>query len=148
MGLLDDTPKDGGAFKVWPGSHRLLFKTFQLRYDQPRIPYYDHRPTFKGIVHTPEYSRVIEELNQTVSPVECHGNAGDVVLWHHRLAHMAGHNHSTVIRQAVLADFWKLDLDQYRTRPVHEDMWQDWSANVQNNDGAYSQEFAKDQRLT
>lgn len=147
VGLIDDIPEDGGAFKVWPGSHRRLYPTFQLRYDQPRIPYYAHLPSFKGIVHTDAYLEEIEALNETVTPVECWGRAGDIVFWHHRLAHMAGHNYSSVIRQAVLADFWKLELDQYRAAPPDGDMWRDWSGAVQNNDGGYSEAFAARQRL-
>ncbi|MEM8768616.1 MAG: phytanoyl-CoA dioxygenase family protein [Pseudomonadota bacterium] len=146
VGLIDDTPADGGAFKVWPGSHRRLYQTFQLRYDQPRIPYYDHLPGFKGIVHTDAYLAEIEALNQEPA-VECFGEAGDIVFWHHRTAHMAGHNHSTVIRQAVLADFWKPELDEYRAVSPNEDMWQDWSGAVQNAPDGYSAEFAAAQRL-
>ena len=146
VGLLDDTPMDGGAFKVWPGSHQRLYPTFKLRYDQPRIPYYDHLPTLKGIVHTDDYLTGIRELNEAPS-VECWGKAGDIVFWHHRLAHMAGHNHSSVIRQAVLADFWRPELDEYRTWPVSEDMWKEWSGAVQNSDGRYSDTFARNQRL-
>ena len=146
VGLLDDTPENGGAFKIWPGSHQRLYQTFKLRYDQPRIPYYDHLPALKGIVHTDEYLSGIEELNQSPS-VGCWGKAGDIVFWHHRLAHMAGHNYSSVIRQAVLADFWKPELDEYRTWPVSEDMWKEWSAAIKNSDGRYSDEFARSQRL-
>lgn len=147
VGLINDTPPDGGAFKVWPGSHQRLYPTFVLRYDQPRVPYYDHLPSFKGIWHKPEYLAEIDALNEGSAPVECHGSAGDIVFWHHRLAHMAGHNYSNVIRQAVLADFWKLTLDQYRSAPPDGDMWRDWSAAVQNNSGGYPEEFAAAQRL-
>jgi hypothetical protein len=147
VGLLDDVPEQGGAFKVWPRSHSRLFQTFKLRYDQPRIPYYDHLPSFKGIVHTDEYLAEIEYLNNKVTPVECWGGAGDIVFWHHRTAHMAGHNYSSVIRQAVLADFWKPDLDEYRMLPPTEDMWQDWSGAIRNSDGRYSDAFAASQRL-
>ena len=80
--------------------------------------------------------------------MECYGNVGDIVFWHHRTAHMAGHNYSGVIRQAVLADFWKLELDKYRAEPPDGDMWRDWSAAVQNNDGSYSEALARQQRLT
>jgi len=148
VGLLDDTPADGGAFKVWPGSHLRLYPTFQLRYDQPRIPYYDHLPSLKGIAHTDAYLREIEALNRDTQPVDCYGAAGDIVFWHHRTAHMAGHNHSNVIRQAVLADFWRLDLDRLRTEPAQGDPWRDWSAALQNADGRYSQSLAIQQRLT
>jgi hypothetical protein len=148
VGLIHDTPRDGGAFKVWPRSHVRLFNTFKLRYDQPRIPYYEHLPTFKGLVHTPEYLAEIEKLNRETEAVECHGSAGDVVFWHHRTAHMAGHNYSNVIRQAVLADFSTTDLDQLRAEPVDRDMWLDWSSAVQESDGTYSATFAEKQRLT
>lgn len=147
VGLLDDTPEGGGAFKVWPGSHQRLYPTFSLRYDQPRIPYYDHLPSFKGIVHSPEYLQEIDALNTDTQAVECWGSAGDIVFWHHRTAHMAGHNHSSVIRQAVLADFWKTDLDELRTQPADGDMWRDWSAAVQNAANTYSDAFARQQRL-
>ncbi len=147
VGLIDDVPQGGGAFKVWPASHRSLWPTFQLRYDQPRIPFYAHLPTFKGIVHTDAYLKEVERLDGEVEPVECWGQAGDIVFWHHRLAHMAGHNYSDTIRQAVLADFWKLALDEYRADPPGDDMWRDWSSAVQNNDGRYGEAFAESQRL-
>ncbi|XOV82603.1 MAG: phytanoyl-CoA dioxygenase family protein [bacterium] len=148
VGLLDDIPAGGGAFKVWPGSHARLYPTFTLRYDQPRIPYYDHLPSFKGIVHTPEYLEGIADLDANTQPVECYGQAGDIVLWHHRTAHMAGHNYSDVIRQAVLADFWTDKLDQLRSSPPDGDMWRDWSGAVQNSSGEVSAEFAALQRLS
>ncbi|MCZ6617703.1 MAG: phytanoyl-CoA dioxygenase family protein [Gammaproteobacteria bacterium] len=147
VGLIDDIPKDSGAFKVWPGSHKRLYPTFQLRYDQPRIPYYDHLPSFKGIVHTPEYLAEIEKLNSDTEAVECWGSTGDIVFWHHREAHMAGHNYSDVIRQAVLADFWKTDFDHRRMEPAQGEMWRDWSAAMQASDGRYSTTFAEAQRL-
>jgi len=145
VGLIDDSPEDGGAFKVWPGSHRSLYSTFALRYDQPRIPYYEHLPSAKGIVHTAEYLAEIERLNAEVKPVECWGQAGDIVFWHHRTAHMAGHNYTDVIRQAVLADFWTDDLDHLRTTDAQGDMWRDWSTEVQRAALSYSEPLAEKQ---
>lgn len=147
VGLLDDCPPDGGAFKVWPRSHQRLYPTYKLRYDQPRIPYYEHLPSCKGILHTPEYLAEIEALNKDTPAVECWGNAGDIVFWHHRTAHMAGHNYSAVIRQAVLADFWTSELDENRAADAQGDMWRDWSPEVQNASGQYSEAFARAQRL-
>ncbi len=147
VGLLSDIPRDGGAFKVWPGSHARLYPTFQMQYDQPRIPYYDHLPSHKGIVHTPEYLAELERLEADTRPVECWGNAGDVVFWHHRTAHMAGHNYTSVIRQAVLADFWRTSLDAARLDPPQPDMWRDWSPVLRASDGTYSEDFARTQRL-
>lgn len=131
VGLIDDCPEDGGAFKVWPRSHQRLFPTFTLRYDQPRVPFYPHLPAFKGITHTEAYQTELQHVIADTEPVECHGKAGDIVFWHHRLAHAAGQNYSDQIRQAVLADFWTQDLDQLRTKPVSADMWEDWSEAVQ-----------------
>ena len=147
VGLIDDCPADGGAFKVWPESHRRLYPTFAMRYDQPRIPYYDHLPSYKGILHTQAYLQEIDRLNRDTPPVECWGQAGDIVFWHHRTAHMAGHNHSDVIRQAVLADFWTDRLDENRSADAQGDMWRDWSPELQNASGRYSVEFARTQRL-
>jgi hypothetical protein len=131
VGLLDDCPADGGAFKVWPGSHTRLFPTFALRYDQPRIPYYPHLPALKGIAHSEAYKTELSRIIDEVEPVECYGQAGDIVFWHHRLAHAAGRNYSEQIRQAVLADFWTNDLDTLRTKPVTANMWEDWSPALQ-----------------
>ena len=132
VGLLDDVPPDGGAFKVWPGSHRRLYPLHAMQYDQARIPYYPHLPSFKGILHSPEYLAEIDRIMADTTPVDCHGNAGDVVFWHHRLAHMAGHNYSSRMRQAVLYDFCRTDLDRARLDPPQEDMWRDWSPQVRN----------------
>ena len=148
VGLVGDVPPDGGAFKVWPGSHRRLYPTFAMMYDQPRIPFYEHLPTHKGILHTPEYEAEIAQILADTPAVDCWGSAGDVVFFHHRLAHMAGHNYSTVIRQAVLYDFCKTDLDEARARPPGEDMWRDWSDEVKSAGTEHSVEFAATQNMT
>lgn len=148
VGLIDDVPPDGGGFKIWPRSHRRLYPTFQMQYDQPRIPFYDHLPSYKGIIHSAEYLAELERLQADTEAVDCWGKCGDVVLWHHRTAHMAGHNYSDQIRQAVLYDFTTTDLDKNRLDPPQENMWRDWSAEVQGNNGGYSEAFARAQRLT
>jgi hypothetical protein len=51
---------------------------------------------------------------------------GDVILWHHRTAHMAGQNYSRNIRQAVLYDYIKKE-EFYDDSAPPEDMWRDWS---------------------
>jgi len=84
VGLINDVPPDGGAFKVWPESHRRLYPTFVMSYDQPRIPFYEHLPSHKGILHTPQYNAEIDALLGDTQAVDCHGRAGDVVFWHHR----------------------------------------------------------------
>ena len=148
VGLIADSPPDGGAFKVWPGSHRRLYPTFWMQYDQARIPFYEHLPSYKGVLNPVEYHEELARILDDTEPVDCWGSAGDVVIWHHRLVHMAGPNHSSVIRQAVLGDFSKTDLDQTRMDPPQADMWRDWSATIRNSKHGYSQQYARAQRLT
>lgn len=147
VGLIGDVPPDGGAFKVWPESHRRLYPTFQMSYDQPRIPYYEHLPMHKGIIHSQAYLEEIDALMKDTKAIDCYGSAGDVVFWHHRLAHMAGHNYSDVIRQAVLYDFSKKDLDEARARPPAADMWTDWSEAIRSAGSEYSKAFATTQNM-
>jgi len=147
VGLIDDVLPQGGAFKVWPGSHKRLYPTFQMKYDQPRIPFYEHMPKFKGIIQSPEYEEEIMKILQDTVPVDCWGSAGDAVFFHHRLAHMAGHNYSDKMRLAVLYDFKKKDLDECRTRPPHENMWEDWSDLLKAAPETFSKDFAQVQRL-
>lgn len=148
VGLIHDVPPEGGGFKVWPGSHRRLYPTFVMRYDQPRIPYYHHLPSYKGIAHTQSYLDELERLQADTQAVDCYGRCGDVVFWHHRLAHMAGHNYTDVMRQAVLYDFCKTDLDERRMDSAQGDMWRDWSNRLQAAGTEYSAEFAVQQNLT
>lgn len=146
VGLIADSPPKGGAFTIWPGSHARLYPTFAMQYDQPRIPYYDHLPSYRGILHTPEYLAELERVEGDTAPLECHGEAGDIVFWHHRLAHAAGVNQTATMREAILADFWKTDLDECRAEPPHADMWHDWSPALREASGDYSDAFAETQR--
>lgn len=147
--LLEDNPKDGGNFKIWPGSHQRFYPLFPMQYDQARIPYYDHLPSHKGILHPPEYLDAVNQVEAEVEPVECWGKAGDVVFWHHRLGHMAGYNYAEAptIRQAVLYDFCKTDLDECRKDPPQDNMWRDWSQRLNEADEQISSQFAAEQRL-
>ena len=147
VGLVDEVPPNGGAFKVWPGSHKRLYPTFQMQYDQPRIAYYEHIPSYKGIIQSVEYEEELKKVMEDTLPIDCWGSEGDVVLWHHRLAHMAGHNYSDKIRQAVLYDFTKKDLDTNRAKPPQKNMWEDWSEALNNAPDTYSEDIAKSQRL-
>jgi hypothetical protein len=110
VGYIDDVAPNGGGFSVWPRSHRVFYYTHQTRHlrDQSEQylknrAYFNHR-----------------------SPIDCHGRAGDVVFWHHRLAHSAGSNRSKGIRKAVLGDYVKKDIERTMNEPPCEDMWEDW----------------------
>ncbi len=117
VGYIDDVPPNGGGFIVWPKSHRTFYHAYQTQHGNDQAVQYDE---------------CIEKFNQ-LPYVECHGEAGDIVFWHHRLAHTAGHNRSQVIRKAVLYDFRKVDLEEKTKEPPCEDMWRDWPG-VQQSD--------------
>ncbi len=114
VGYVDEVHPNGGGLKVWPGSHRKLYHDYTSRYrNEP----------------TEDYERDIETFNQQPY-VDFHGDAGDIIFWHHRLAHSGGHNRSRQIRMAVFYDFRKQDLDEKSDLPPAEDMWEDWSEEV------------------
>jgi hypothetical protein len=110
VGYIDDVPPNGGGFWVWPKSHRTF--------------YYDYH-TQHGNEQTEQYEKHVAFFNQQPY-VDCHGGAGDIIFWHHRLGHSAGHNRSKRIRKAVLYDFCKKDLEKTTDEPPCEDMWRDW----------------------
>ena len=147
--LLSDCPPGGGAFRVWPGSHRRFYPLFPMQYDQARVPYYPHLPSLKGIVHPLAYLEAVQAVEADTPSVDCYGESGDVVFWHHRLGHMAGHNHSSppVIRQALLYDFCKTDLDKTRLDPPQPDMWRDWSDDLRRASAPVGKQFAAEQML-
>ena len=43
VGLIDDVAPGGGAFTVWPRSHRRLFHTFEQQYSGGSITHNDSR---------------------------------------------------------------------------------------------------------
>ena len=110
VGYIDDVPPNGGGFWVWPKSHRTF--------------YYDYH-TQHGNERTEQYEKHAAVFNRQPY-VDCHGGAGDIIFWHHRLGHSAGHNRSKRIRKAVLCDFCKKDLEKTTDEPPCEDMWRDW----------------------
>ena len=147
--LLDDCPPDSGAFKVWPGSHRRFYPLFPMQYDQARIPFYEHMPSHKGIIHPKDYLLEVTQVQQDTNPVDCFGERGDIVFWHHRLGHMAGYNNSDsqTIRQALLFDYCHKDLDTLRLSAPHPNMWNDWSVQLQQAEQAISAETSELQQL-
>jgi hypothetical protein len=114
VGLIDTVPLNGGAFTVWPGSHRRFYFGADKCYNRSYTPQYD----------------LDRKFFNTQPSVEGYGQAGDVIFWHHRMGHMAASNGSRQIRQAVLYDFRKLDLEQTQDEKPCADMWCDWSDEV------------------
>jgi len=111
VAYIDNVPPNGGGFTVWPGSHRIFYPTFATEYT--------FTPT--------DAAQAAVAAVQQQAYVDCYGAAGDVVFWHHRLGHSAGHNRSRQIRQAVLYDFKKYNLEERQAVPTPPDMWTDWS---------------------
>ena len=62
-------PPDSGAFKVWPGSHRQFYPLFPMQYDQARIPFYEHLPSHKGIIHPEAYLDAVKAVESSIQPV-------------------------------------------------------------------------------
>ena len=147
--LLEENLPNGGGFKVWPSSHRRFYPLFPLQYDQPRVPFYPHLPTMKGPVHSPAYLAEVQRVEADTRPVDCYGEAGDIILWHHRMGHMAGHNTQATptIRQALLYDFCKVDLDQTRADPPQPDMWRDWGPELRAADAPITPQLLHAQRI-
>ena len=126
VGYVDDCAPEGGGFRVWPGSHRTLWPTFERAYSQ-RHEDAEWSAQWTDTVGSPAYTAAIAELKK-VEPVDCHGPKGTVVFWHHRLGHDAGHNVSKNIRMAILHDFTKKVIDD--TKPPQAEIFRDWSSEV------------------
>lgn len=74
IGYFDDVPPGGGGFQCWPGTHLLCN---DLTVVQPPVgvaagPNGNLRPGARSLV---------TELARTRCKMDCHGSAGDVVLW-------------------------------------------------------------------
>ena len=119
---FDDCPPGCGGFTVWPRSHKLIWNHTRkcMRDCEAYHPY---------------QAEVLQEMKARTEPVETHGPAGTVVLWHQKTVHIAGHNRSTdVIRQAMIHNFIKTPAavpDELLTGFGDDmDIWRDWSAEL------------------
>lgn len=99
----------GGGFRVWPASHLWFSRIFKSEDDEAQTRRYEATQAFL----------------ETQPSVECTGDTGDVVFWHHRLAHMAGHNFSRRLRMAILYDF-RIKGYQYPPEAPLDPIWQDF----------------------
>ena len=116
VGLIADIPPAGGAFTVWPGTHRII---------------HDLLRSTEGLARNEAYKRRIIEFNADPR-VEGYGAAGDILIWHRLLAHTAGWNRSPRIqlREAVLCDYKQRESAVPAHNRSFEDMWQGWSHEV------------------
>ena len=113
VGLIAPIPPSGGAFTVWPGTHRIVYDIFSNFEGRERIEVYKEQ-----IIKFRDRPRV-----------ESHGEAGDIFFWHNLLSHSAGRNRSEQIqlREAVLADYDRKKNKELEGQRPHEDMWHEWS---------------------
>lgn len=143
MAFVEEVRPKGGGFTIWPGSHLLLH------------PYYT--TVFSSIVNpdlVDEFSQARDEALENITPIECPGNAGDVVFWHPRLIHSSGINLSSdfgepAVRFIVPCDFqrdgltyfdvldrgpgpnhqWWVDTRNFRedVPPTEDNVWDAWA---------------------
>ena len=79
VGYIDDVPRDGGGFAIYPRSHRRLHHAFEHAY---------------SVVAKTEYYATVAAITQHERPMAFEGRAGDVIIYHHRMAHMVNQNFS------------------------------------------------------
>ena len=105
MVFVDTVPPKCGGFTVWPRSHRRLH------------PYWD--TVQRGSIRDDQaegYAPARDAAIHEIIPVEFSGGAGDIIIWHPRLLHSAGVNHSAgqdpqILRMIVPCDYQLDDRD-------------------------------------
>ncbi len=129
---LDDVPERCGGFTVYPGSHKIMFHAheFEANYS-PSLSFVD----------------AMEEVIETIEPLELIGKKGSVIFWHGRTVHSSGIHTGNSIRWALIDDFtenlevlseeehkeagqyeWFKNARLFRQdRPVTDDMWRNWN---------------------
>ena len=128
---IDDLPPGCGGFTVWPGSHaRIWTEQWEAFRGGEK-----HTDKSRDVRRAGGYSDpVIGRIKDDTEPVDCHGPAGTVVLWHTKILHMAGLNVSTdVIRQATIYGFLKTPAslpDPLVVDATDGGIWRDWAAEV------------------
>lgn len=130
---IDDLPPASGGFTVWPGSHTRIWKDQWEAFLEGERHTDDHLAERRaGGYNDP----VIRQIKSDTEPVDCHGPAGTVVLWHTKILHIPGQNLSSdIIRQATIYGFMKTPAsvpDALVTDETNLDIWRDWSAEVRN----------------
>jgi hypothetical protein len=108
IAYLHDVEEGGGAFAVWPGSHRLMRLAFDASVD---------------FLPNRLYPLLRNQL-QRRSPLRLAGRKGDLILFHNRLLHANSLNRSGQVRHAVLLDVlgerWQARQDEPFLTPDDE----------------------------
>ncbi len=128
---IDDLPPNCGGFTVWPGSHTRIWEDQWKAFIEGEKHTDKHLPVRKAGGYA---DPVIGCIKADTQPVDCHGPAGTVVLWHTKILHMAGQNASDdIIRQATIYGYLKTPdavPDALAADHTNGDIWRDWSAAV------------------
>ncbi len=128
---IDDVPPGCGGFTIWPGSHARIWPEQWEAFKEGEKHTDKHLAVRKAGGYT---DPVIGEIKADTEPVDCHGPAGTVVLWHTKILHIAGQNASdNVIRKATIYGFLKTPKalpDPLVTDNTDGDLWRDWSDEV------------------
>jgi hypothetical protein len=129
---IDDVPQNCGGFTVWPGSHTRVWEEQWEAFKEGEKHTDKHLSVRKAGGYT---DPVIGRIKSDTAPVECHGPAGTVVLWHTKIFHVVGQNTSSdVIRQATIYGYLKTAeslSDEMAMDNAGGDIWRDWSHEVQ-----------------
>lgn len=129
---IDDVPPGCGGFTVWPRSHTRIWEEQWQAFKEGEKHTDKHLTERKAGGYT---DPVISRIKADTDPVDCHGPAGTVVLWHTKIFHVVGHNASRdVIRQATIYGFLKTAAsvpDELAMDNAGGDIWRDWSEAVQ-----------------
>jgi ectoine hydroxylase-related dioxygenase (phytanoyl-CoA dioxygenase family) len=132
---FDDVPLGCGGTHIWPGSHQRIWDTWQSIYRGDTLIDINCL-SLRNTKHRPdEYvAPPVPDIKADTEPLDFHGPAGSVLLWHTIGLHMAGVNTSSdVIRQATLYGFNKtpesISDERAMANPTW-DIWDDWSEEV------------------
>ena len=84
---IDDVPPNSGGFTVWPGSHTRIWREQWKAFQEGE----KHTDKHLAVRKAGGYSDpVIDQIKADTQPLDCHGPAGTVVLWHTKILHIAG----------------------------------------------------------
>jgi hypothetical protein len=132
---FDDVPRGAGGTHIWPGSHQRIWDTRQSIYRGDTLIDINCL-SLRDTKHRPDryVAPPVPDIKADTEPIDFHGPAGSVLLWHTIGLHMAGTNTSSdVIRQATLYAFNKTPesiSDERAMANPTGDIWDDWSDEV------------------
>lgn len=123
---LSEVNSGGGGIRVWPGSHRELHPVFGSKFE---------------FMATSEYNSIVKRY-AALRPLELSGNAGDVILCHHRLLHAPSLNYSRRMRMAAFCDYILPNCAALARQTPSQDIWEDWAPALRQSDTGESSDHS------